>query len=108
MRGKRWCDPIVRVMKTSIRDLLSPAVLMLCVLRPIQVSAQAGTGEAVLFVGPRHVFSLTAPRGWILDVRSDRNNGLPGVLYRKGTTWEHSAAAMYVASLVASFLARSS
>jgi hypothetical protein len=67
---------------------------------PVATQAQQGTGEAGLIFGRRHVFSIAAPKGWVLDVRSDRNNGLPAVLYRVGESWRDGSAVMYVSTTV--------
>jgi hypothetical protein len=71
--------------------------LALCV-RPL--IGQAGVGDSAVVYGAHHAFSLQAPAGWILDVRSQRNNGLPVVLYLRGESWTTGAAVMYVNTVV--------
>jgi hypothetical protein len=44
------------------------------------------------------VFSLTAPEGWVLDNHSGAQQGLPAVLYPRGSSWKEAAAVMYPTS----------
>ena len=45
--------------------------------------------------GPKAAFNLTAPKGWVLDNQSGKNQGLPCVLYRKGQSWADGKTVMY-------------
>lgn len=62
--------------------------------------AQSGVGDSAIIFGAHHAFAVRAPAGWILDVRSQRNNGLPAVLYRRGESWQTGPAVMYVNTIV--------
>lgn len=48
-----------------------------------------------LFFGAGHAYILNAPKGWVLDNVSGRSQGLVGVFYPKGGSWENSLAVMY-------------
>jgi hypothetical protein len=78
-----------------VRVLLLAAT---CAIRPLV--AQSGVGDSAIIFGAHHAFSVRAPAGWILDVRSQRNNGVPAVLYRRGETWQAGPAVMYVNTIV--------
>jgi hypothetical protein len=45
--------------------------------------------------GPKAAFTISAPAGWVLDNESGANQGLPCVLYPKGSTWADANAIMY-------------
>lgn len=45
--------------------------------------------------GPKAAFKIDAPQGWVLDNTAGAGNGLPCVLYRKGSTWETADPLMY-------------
>ena len=48
-----------------------------------------------ILYGDDHVFSLTAPSGWILDNTSGVSQGLHAVFYPVGGSWQNSKAVMY-------------
>ena len=45
--------------------------------------------------GPKAAFTISAPEGWVLDNESGANQGLPCVLYPKGSTWADANTIMY-------------
>jgi hypothetical protein len=45
--------------------------------------------------GPKAAFKIDAPAGWVLDNRAGAEQGLPCVLYPKGSTWADANAIMY-------------
>ncbi len=45
--------------------------------------------------GPKAAFNISAPDGWILDNESGANQGMPCVLYRKGSSWSDAKTVMY-------------
>jgi tetratricopeptide (TPR) repeat protein len=45
--------------------------------------------------GPKAAFNIGAPQGWVLDNESGVNQGLPCVLYRKGSSWSDAKTVMY-------------
>lgn len=55
-------------------------------------------GEAGIIYTEDLVFSLTAPEGWVLDNHSGSRQGLPVVLYPRGSSWKEAPAVMYPTS----------
>jgi hypothetical protein len=55
-------------------------------------SAQDDSG---IIYGKNYSFTLTAPKGWVLDTTSGRQQGLQAVFYPKGSSWKNGAAVMY-------------
>lgn len=45
--------------------------------------------------GPKAAFNIKAPPGWVLDNRAGAEQGLPCVLYPKGSTWSDANTIMY-------------
>src|SRR6266516_4081842 len=45
--------------------------------------------------GPKAAFNISAPDGWILDNESGADQGMPCVLYRKGSPWSNAKTVMY-------------
>jgi hypothetical protein len=45
--------------------------------------------------GPKAAFKIDAPAGWVLDNSAGAEQGLPCVLYPKGSTWSDANAIMY-------------
>ncbi|MFW2331566.1 MAG: hypothetical protein ACN4E2_04645 [Nitrospinota bacterium] len=45
--------------------------------------------------GENYLYSLEAPKGWVLDTVSGKSNGLQAVFYPKGGSWADSKAVMY-------------
>jgi hypothetical protein len=45
--------------------------------------------------GPKAAFKIDAPPGWVLDNKAGAQQGLPCVLYPKGSTWADANAIMY-------------
>jgi hypothetical protein len=68
------------------------------VCAPLILSALFGgqleNGSGIVY-GPGHMFSVTAPHGWILDNESGKPQGLQAVFYPKGDTYRDSVAFMY-------------
>jgi hypothetical protein len=75
------------------------------VLTLLQASAalvlgqQAPGGTGIIY-GPRHVFRVTAPAGWVLDNQAGRSHGLVAVFYRRGESFGDGPAVMYVSTAV--------
>ena len=69
------------------------AVLAAGALRP-SISAQEGYREGIVH-GPKAGFNISAPEGWVLDTESGVNQGLPCVLYPKGSSWADGKTVMY-------------
>ncbi len=45
--------------------------------------------------GPKAAFNIAAPEGWVLDNSAGVDQGLPCVLYPKGSTWADAKTIMY-------------
>jgi hypothetical protein len=48
-----------------------------------------------IIYGDNHAYSLTAPKGWVLDNSSGVEQGLYTVFYKKGESWENAPTVMY-------------
>ena len=55
--------------------------------------AQPSVGGVVY--GPKGAFNISAPKGWSLDPTAGADDGLPCVLYPKGSNWETADPLMY-------------
>ena len=51
-----------------------------------------------IIYGKDHVFSLTAPKGWVLDNESAVNSGVHAVFYEEGGSWANSKVVAYARS----------
>src|ERR1051326_3275936 len=67
---------------------LISTLILFCVV----ASAQDDSG---IIYGKNYSFALTAPKGWVLDTASGRQQGLQAVFYPKGSSWKNGAAVMY-------------
>ena len=45
--------------------------------------------------GPKAAFNIGAPEGWVLDNQAGSDQGLPCVLYPKGSSWPDAKTVMY-------------
>lgn len=45
--------------------------------------------------GPKAAFNISAPEGWVLDNQAGAEQGLPCVLYPKGSSWSDAKTVMY-------------
>ena len=45
--------------------------------------------------GPKAAFKISAPAGWVLDNSAGVDQGLPCVLYPKGSSWQDAKTIMY-------------
>ncbi len=52
--------------------------------------------NAAIIDAPNAVFTISAPEGWTLDTSSGKLDGLPAVLYPKGSSWQSASVVMYV------------
>jgi len=73
--------------------LLSIALTTFLALAPVPASITEEGGGIVY--GQDHVFSLKAPKGWMLDNESGASQGAHAVFYQKGGSWEKSAVVAY-------------
>ncbi|MES2595369.1 MAG: hypothetical protein V4662_08545 [Verrucomicrobiota bacterium] len=76
-----------------MRSILALTLAALLVVMPASALIQeAGIG---IIYGANHVFSLTAPKGWMLDNESAVDQGLHAVFYPKGKDWQDSPVVAY-------------
>ena len=54
-----------------------------------------GTYPGGIVYGPKAAFNIRAPEGWVLDNESGVNQGMPCVLYPKGSSWSDAKTAIY-------------
>src|SRR6266446_1172366 len=45
--------------------------------------------------GPKAGFNISAPEGWVVDNEAGKEQGMPCVLYPKGSSWSDSKTVMY-------------
>lgn len=48
-----------------------------------------------IIYGPKAAFNINAPEGWLLDNESGASQGLPCVLYPKGSSWQDAKTIIY-------------
>ena len=68
------------------------AFSLLLTLQMGSASAQENTG---ILYGDGHTYSLSAPKGWVLDNASGVDQGLHAVFYPEGGSWDGSPVVMY-------------
>jgi hypothetical protein len=89
-------DPTIRYPQFAIRNslkYLSPLLLLLVSIITSRAE-QIVEGYAVLR-GKDYAFQLKAPRNWVLDNESGRDQGLNVVFYPKNSSWASSSAICY-------------
>ncbi len=69
-----------------------PIALVLLLLGP---TAWAQNYPGGIVYGPKAAVNIAAPEGWVLDNQSGVEQGLPCVLYPKGSTWADATTVMY-------------
>ncbi len=69
-----------------------PIALVLLLLGP---TAWGQNYPGGIVYGPKAAFNIAAPEGWVLDNQSGVEQGLPCVLYPKGSTWADATTVMY-------------
>jgi hypothetical protein len=74
--------------KVCVLALLAVAGLSPCI--PAQETFPGG-----VVYGPKAAFKIDAPDGWVLDNKSGVEQGLPCVLYPKGSSWADAKTIMY-------------
>jgi len=70
---------------------------LLILRQPIcpQQSSSADTYRGGIVYGPKAAFNISAPEGWVLDNEFGRDQGMPCVLYPKGSSWSDAKTVMY-------------
>jgi tetratricopeptide (TPR) repeat protein len=77
-------------MKTRISICAFLALVTLC---PRMLGQETYPGGIVY--GPKAAFNIRAPEGWVLDNEAGVNQGMPCVLYPKGSSWSDAKTAIY-------------
>ncbi len=77
-------------MKTKIHPI---ALLAVIAFSPCMLGQEGYLGGIVY--GPKAAFKIDAPEGWVLDNKSGVKQGLPCVLYPKGSAWADAKTIMY-------------
>jgi hypothetical protein len=65
-----------------------------CFLTPLVNSAEEKFVGGIVY-GPKAAFNIKAPEGWVLDNSAGSEQGLPCVLYPKGSTWAAASTIIY-------------
>ncbi len=67
---------------------------------PAQATAakpeDGGNRTTGMVFGEGHLFTLEAPRGWLIEGKGEGNNGLAAVFYPRGTSFPEAPAVLYV------------
>ena len=77
-------------MKTKIYIFAFLVIGSICTLMLAEETSPSGTVR-----GPKAGFSISAPEGWVVDNESGKGQGLPCVLYPKGSSWADAKTGMY-------------
>lgn len=75
----------------TLAPLLLAGLLLCGAVAPAQAQPSAGG----IVYGPKGAFHIGAPQGWVLDPSAGAKQGMPCVLYPKGTTWDTADPLMY-------------
>ena len=62
------------------------ALLLICARSSGQEKYRGG-----IVYGPKAAFNISAPQGWVLDNEAGAEQGLPCVLYPKGSSWSDAS-----------------
>src|SRR5437867_8973745 len=74
---------------------------MTCVLAFLSLAAISTrilgqeTSPGGIVRGPKAGFNVSAPEGWVVDNEAGVNQGMPCVLYPKGSSWRDAKTVMY-------------
>jgi hypothetical protein len=74
----------------KVTFLLGAALALFCGHGFAQENFRGG-----IVYGPKGAFNISAPDGWVLDNASGAEQGLPCVLYPKGSSWQDARTIMY-------------
>jgi len=77
-------------MKSKICILAS---LALGAIWPSMFAQETSPGGIVY--GPKASFNISAPEGWVVDNEAGKEQGMPCVLYPKGSSWSDAKTVMY-------------
>lgn len=71
------------------------ALLVVIVLSWCDSTSAKDTYPGGIVYGPKAAFKISAPKGWVLDNSAGAEQGLPCVLYPKGSSWADAKTIMY-------------
>ena len=82
-----------------MKKILTSLILVLLFI-PIMVFAQdkgpgKEDGNTGIVYGDNHVFSVSAPEGWVLDTEALAGRGVHAVFYEKGFTFQDAPSIIY-------------
>src|SRR6266850_1089741 len=77
-------------MKTKLCVVVFLALGPFCPYGSAQEAFRGGT-----VYGPKAGFNISAPEGWVVDNEAGVNQGMPCVLYPKGSSWRDAKTVMY-------------
>src|SRR5882724_3529440 len=77
-------------MKTKLCVVVFLALGPFCPYGSAQESFRGGT-----VYGPKAGFNISAPEGWVVDNEAGKEQGMPCVLYPKGSSWRDAKTVMY-------------
>src|SRR6266496_1082633 len=77
-------------MKSKICILASLALGAIC---PSMFAQETSPGGIIY--GPKASFNISAPEGWVVDNEAGVEQGMPCVLYPKGSSWSDAKTVMY-------------
>src|SRR4029077_16799006 len=82
--------------KCRTSDMIkSPLIVCVALLfLPAGVPGQEKYSAGIVH-GPKAGFNVSAPEGWVVDNEADVNQGMPCVLYPKGSSWSDAKTVMY-------------
>src|SRR5260370_14042382 len=69
-------------------------ICLVAVSLPCFFSFSQGYPGGIVY-GPKAAFNISAPEGWVLDNQAGAEQGLPCVLYPKGSSWANAKTIMY-------------
>jgi tetratricopeptide (TPR) repeat protein len=75
--------------KMCICGFLALAISPICTL----LGEETSPGGSVY--GPKAGFNISAPEGWVVDNEAGKEQGMPCVLYPKGSSWSDAKTVMY-------------
>src|SRR5437870_2822295 len=64
-------------------------------ISPIFTLLGEETSPAGTVYGPKAGFNISAPEGWVVDNEAGKGQGMPCVLYPKGSSWSDAKTVMY-------------
>jgi tetratricopeptide (TPR) repeat protein len=77
-------------MKTKLCVVVFLALGPFCPYGSAQEAFRGGT-----VYGPKAGFNISAPEGWVVDNEAGKEQGMPCVLYPKGSSWSDAKTVMY-------------